>query len=61
MELIEDLLPLYEIPVEVRVSETVKKALLIPDNRVLPMEQSDGCTTVVVPRFRIHCAVAFEY
>ena len=61
LELIEDLVPLYNVPVELHVNEPIKRAMLIPDNKVLPLEQDGGCTKVVVPRFRIHCAVVFEY
>jgi hypothetical protein len=61
LELIEDLLPVYEVPVELRVSEKITNVTLIPDNVDLKWEQQDGRTTVVVPRFRIHCAVVFEY
>jgi len=61
LELIEDLVPLYNVPVELHVNEPIKRAMLIPDNEVLPLEQDGDVTKVVVPRFRIHCAVVFEY
>ncbi|MCJ7550642.1 MAG: hypothetical protein MUQ30_13290, partial [Anaerolineae bacterium] len=61
LELIEDLIPLYEIPVELRVGEKVKSATLIPDNVALTMKQDGDVVKVVVPKFRIHCAVVFEY
>ena len=61
LELIEDLVPLYNVPVELRVNEPIKRATLIPDNKVLALEQDGDVTKVVVPWFRIHCAVVFEY
>ena len=61
LELIEDLLPLHDVAAELCVDEPIKKATLIPDNAVLALERDGGCTKVVVPRFRIHCAVVFDH
>ncbi len=60
LELIEDLVPLYDVPVALRVPETVKRATLIPDGVELPMEQEGDAVRVTVPKFRMHCAVVFE-
>ncbi len=61
LELIEDMVPLYDVPVEVRLPEAVTKATLIPDNVELPIERDGGVMKVTVPKFRMHCAVVFAY
>ncbi len=54
-------MPLYDVPVALRVPETIRKATLIPDNTVLPLKQHGAYAQVLVPRFRVHCAVVFAY
>ena len=61
LELIEDLVTLHDIPVELRVAETITKVTLIPDGTALPLVQEGAVVTVVVPKFRMHCAVVYEY
>lgn len=61
LELIEDLVPLFEVPVMLHVPQPIRKATLIPDGVSLPLQQHDGTVKVIVPRFRMHCAVVFEY
>ena len=58
---IEDLVPLYRIPVEIRVAEKIKKALLIPGNTPLKLSRKDGTVKVIVPEFQCHCAIVYEY
>lgn len=61
LELIEDLVPLYDVPVAVRLPETVTKTTLVPDGSELTVTQDGGVTSVVVPELQMHCAVVFEY
>jgi len=58
---LEDLLPLYNVPVALRVPEEIKKATLIPGNEELPLEQDGDTVKVLVPQFQMHCAVVFAY
>jgi hypothetical protein len=58
---IEDLVPLYEIPLELRVPQKVVSAYLIPGGEVLSLTQVGTAVKAVVPRVRCHQAVAFEY
>ncbi|MCU0523039.1 MAG: hypothetical protein MUF84_20425 [Anaerolineae bacterium] len=60
LELIEDLVPLFDVPVVLHVSELVRKATLIPDGIDLPLVREGETVKVVVPRFTMHCAVVFE-
>lgn len=58
---IEDLVSLYDIPVNIRVSQNIKRAYLIPDKKPLELDDSGDTVHVVVPEFQCHCAVVFEY
>lgn len=58
---IEDLVPLHNIPVEVNVPEKIRKATLIPDRKNLRITKKGNSVRVTVPEFSCHCAVVFEY
>jgi hypothetical protein len=58
---IEDLPPLRDVPVELRVPDKIKEARLIPDNQTLPLKRTSDGVRVVVPSFTAHCAVVFSY
>ena len=58
---IEDLPPLYDVPLEVRVPEEVVRAYLVPGGQDLAIKNEDGAVGVTVPRVQCHQAVVFEY
>jgi hypothetical protein len=58
---IDDIVPLYQIPLEIRVPQSIKKVSLIPDTQNLSFEQSGDVVKVVIPEFQCHCAVVLEY
>jgi hypothetical protein len=58
---IEDLVPLYNVPVTLRVPETVQRVTLAPWGVPVPFERAGGAVKVVVPRMECHQAVVFEY
>ena len=58
---IEDLVPLYDIPVELTVSETIKEATLVPGGESLSLERAGDTMRVVVPKLQCHQAVVFSY
>ena len=57
---IEDLPPLFDVPLTVRVPEAITAAYLIPGRVALPLARADGAVSVVVPRVQGHQAVVFE-
>ncbi len=61
LELIEDLVSLRDVRVELNVPEEIGRATLIPDNVQLTLQRDGDGVRVVVPEFRMHCAVVFEY
>uniref|UniRef100_UPI003216D934 hypothetical protein n=1 Tax=uncultured Draconibacterium sp. TaxID=1573823 RepID=UPI003216D934 len=60
-QVIDDLVPLYNVPVSVDFDEKIKKAYTIPGKQPLKMNKVDGKLLVVVPEFKCHTAVVFEY
>ena len=60
-EVIEDLVPIYETQVILNVAERIKTVRLIPDNADLKFTATSAGISVVVPKFKCHTAVVFEY
>ena len=57
---IEDLVPLSNVPITVRLPETVNRAWLAPQGEPLAIDQVGDATLVTVPRMTCHQAVVFE-
>lgn len=58
---IEDLPPLYNIPVELAVAEPVKSVELAPGGGALAFRQENGTVTFTVPEVRCHQMVTLNY
>ncbi|MBN1937252.1 MAG: hypothetical protein JW934_21510 [Anaerolineae bacterium] len=58
---IEDLVPLYNIPVELDVPHTIQKAYLVPGESEIAYHRIDDKIQVVVPKIQCHQAIVFEY
>ena len=59
-DVIEDVIPLFEIPVSVRVDEAIRGVTLQPQGEMLDFEQKDGRVHFVVPRIEGHQMVVLE-
>ena len=60
-QVIEDLVPLYNVPVTVDFKKKIKKVYSIPDGKELSIKKIDGKSSVIIPSFRCHTGVVFEY
>jgi len=60
-EVIEDLVPLLDIPLTLRVPQKVKNVYTVSDKKLLAATKSSGTVKVTVPRIECHEAVVFEY
>ncbi len=60
-QVIEDLVPLYDVPVEIRVPETIRRAYTAVDRKPLRIVRRSGVVQCRVPEVRCHQAVVFEY
>jgi hypothetical protein len=61
VSVIEDLVPLYNIPVTVDLEEDIKKAYLIPSGKKLKIKKVDGKLELVAPEFTCHTGIVLEY
>jgi hypothetical protein len=61
VRVIEDIVPLYNIPVAVKLPHKIKKAYLIPSGESLTLHWNGNVETMVVPELNCHTALVFEY
>lgn len=57
---IEDMPPLHDVAVELRVAQPIARAWLAPQGEELALERGNGSVRVVVPKIEGHQAVVFE-
>jgi thiol-disulfide isomerase/thioredoxin len=58
---IEDLVPLLDVPVRLSVPEKIKKAYLAPSRKALTLRRQAPGVAIVIPKLVCHQAVVFEY
>lgn len=60
VEIIEDLYPIHQVSLSVKLPKAVQKAYLAPQGTEIPMTMENGRATVVVPQVDCHQMVVFE-
>ena len=60
-EIIEDLIPLYELKTKIRIPEKITKVYTIPNRKELFYKETKDGVEVTVPKLKCHQAVVFEY
>lgn len=60
IDIVEDVLPLYEVRLGVRVDGEVTRVYLAPGGALVPHETVAGRTWVTVPEVRLHQVIVFE-
>jgi hypothetical protein len=60
-QVIEDLVPLREVPVALRAPERIRRVVLAPGRRNLKAVRRKGAVHVTAPEVRCHQMVVFEY
>lgn len=60
LDLIEDVVPLFDVPVSLKLDRAPKKVYLAPENRALEFTYTDGRADVRVPEIRGHAMIVFE-
>ncbi len=61
LEVIEDLIPVHGTSFELKTKKAVKRVTLVPQNRELPFECSDGRIRFVIDEFTCSQVVALDY
>jgi len=60
-EVIEDILPVYDIRIQLNVPEKIRRAYLGVTGEELQITEADGLQTVTVPKLECHASVVLEY
>ena len=60
-DVIEDVVPLYNVPVAVRADKAVKAVKLVPQGEAMDFAVEDGYVTFVVPEVVGHQMVELAY
>lgn len=60
-EIIEDILPVYNIKISLDINEKIKRAYLGVTGEELTVTEENGKQTVTVPQLNCHASVVFEY
>ena len=61
VEVIEDILPLYDTAVSLDVPRPVTRVSLVPQGAALPFSQADGVIEYRLPKWECHQMVALDY
>ncbi|MFD0673043.1 beta-galactosidase trimerization domain-containing protein [Cohnella sp. GCM10027633] len=61
IEVVEDIVPLYDIPSRIRVEQPIRRVYAAPQMEELPFVQSDGVLTYTLGRLECHQMVVLEY
>ena len=61
VEVIEDIIPLYNVSLTLRTKRTIKRAYLAPAGEELPYAAADGAITLTVPKIDCHQMVVLDY
>jgi hypothetical protein len=60
-DVVEDVVPLHDVPVSIKLPEDVTSVRIVPDGRPLSYEKQQGRLAFVVPHMRGHCMVELSY
>jgi len=61
LEVIEDILPVYETEVEIKITKEVKNVYLAPQKQNIPFRQTEGVLKYKIDRFECHQMVVIDY
>ncbi len=61
IDIIEDIIDLYQIPIEVAVSEKIKQVTCVPDGTLLSFEQVNGILRFTLPKLHGHEMLEIAY
>ena len=61
IQVIEDLVPIYNTEFKIRTDKPIKRAVLVPEGREIPLEKKDGAYRFTISEFTSSQMVALEY
>lgn len=60
IEVIESIVPLYNISTKLRINKEVNRVYLVPQNIDIPFEEENGTITYIVPKVECHQMICIE-
>lgn len=60
LDIVEDIVPLFDVPLSLKLEKAPKKAYIAPEQTPVPFEYSDGRVNLRVPAVHGHAMVVFE-
>lgn len=60
VEIVEDIVPVYNVDVEIRTDKKIKNVLLAPQKESVPFKQENGTVSYTVPKIENHQLVVLE-
>ena len=60
-EIIEDIVPVYDIQVQLKLPQTIQRVYLAPQKKEITFEQADGMIRFTVDKVECHQMVVLEY
>lgn len=60
-EIIDEILPLYDIPAEIRIDEDIKVVRTVTGGETLPFTKENGVVRFTIPKLQCHECVVLEY
>ena len=61
IEVIEDIIPLYDTEISVKTDKTIKRVYLAPQCEELPFKCKNGRVSIRIKRFECHQMLVLEY
>ncbi|NMB46859.1 MAG: beta-galactosidase [Firmicutes bacterium] len=61
IDIIEDVIPLYNLEVSLKIDEPVKAVTSVPDMQALPFERKDGRLNLILPRLDGHQMIEIAF
>lgn len=61
VKVIEDMPPLYNIPVTIDLPEKIQRAYLVPSGELMEMNIVDGKVNILLPKLQMHTGIVLEY
>ena len=61
VEIIEDLIPIHDTTLEIRMPEPIKAVRLVPENKELPFTYENGICKFTIPEFVCKQVTVLEY
>lgn len=60
LDIVEDIVPLYDVPISLKLPTSPKRVYLAPENESIDFRYEDGRATLSVPELKGHAMVVFE-